>query len=495
MINLAHVILSIQMAVDSSSSRSRSSDHEFHIAPMQCYTMQPLRKLFHILSPSSMKWTEMEKLDDLYPKNHDCPEDYLNEALQKRLRSSEDYDEESYLTLQIGTNDPDRLGDCVQSALRNYNFREINMNCGCPSIESGGATKFGASLMKDAPLTGRLVESTRKALEQCEKLGNFAEGSRRPDVSVKCRIGTFDHYDDLRPLNEDDYKYLKRYVSTIQDAGGDHVILHSRPAILSGLSPIKNRKGGIVPLDYTFAERIAQDFPELRVTLNGGITSLDKLEEMRDDQNSRISSHMVGRWILRRPLDLLGVETLLHDDDEISRNCNDVNRRRHIYADRAEQAITEYTDHAVHMASARTSSKSRNKKGRGGSGNFTMADLALPLFLIVEQLREMHAFNHEVYDNDGSHYDNDGHFEKDPDENLKAKLLSYEDIDRLHVTIEESVERLTEFAGGGGKNKKKARAPYEGSSGSVNFKRLSSSFKGLVGTKVANKWKRNRSEL
>ena len=198
---------------------------------------------------------------------------------------------------------------------------------------------------------------------------------------------------------------------------------------------------------------------------------------------------------MHRPLDLLGVETLLHSDDEISRKNNDVNSRSKVYADRAEQAITEYTDHAVHMASAGTSSKSRNKKGRGGGGNFTMADLALPLFLIVEQLREMHAFNHEVYDNNGSHYDNDGHFEKEVNENLEAQLLSYEDVERLHVTIEESVEQLAEFGGGGGKKKKKARDSYEGSSGSVNFKKLSSSFKGLVGTKVANKWKRNRSEL
>ena len=37
----------------------------FHVAPMQTYTNTPLRRLFRSLSPSSVLWTEMEKLEDL----------------------------------------------------------------------------------------------------------------------------------------------------------------------------------------------------------------------------------------------------------------------------------------------------------------------------------------------------------------------------------------------------------------------------------------------
>ena len=51
-------------------SRKARRDYEFHVAPMQCYTNYPLRKLFNLLSPSSVLWTEMEKVNDiLEPKS------------------------------------------------------------------------------------------------------------------------------------------------------------------------------------------------------------------------------------------------------------------------------------------------------------------------------------------------------------------------------------------------------------------------------------------
>ena len=83
---------------------------------------------------------------------------------EKRLGSYDIYDEESRLVLQLGSNDPERIEACVENILRHYYFREINVNFGCPSIESGGAATYGASLMKDASLTGQLVSSIEKAL-------------------------------------------------------------------------------------------------------------------------------------------------------------------------------------------------------------------------------------------------------------------------------------------------------------------------------------------
>jgi tRNA-dihydrouridine synthase len=71
---------------------------------MQGYTNQPLRKLFHFLSPSSIKWTEMEKLDDIFPKSESV--DYLQTSLEKRLGPPQSY-EETNLVLQLGSNDPD----------------------------------------------------------------------------------------------------------------------------------------------------------------------------------------------------------------------------------------------------------------------------------------------------------------------------------------------------------------------------------------------------
>ena len=484
---LLNSILAIFLALESpSSSQSDNGKNgfEFHVAPMQCYTNQPLRRLFHLLSPSSMKWTEMEKLDDLYPASvldHD-PRLYLQNALIKRFQSPTAYEEGSYLALQLGTNDPQRLQQCLKETFHiGYNFHEINLNCGCPSIESGGASTYGASLMKQEVLTGQLVSSIRSAIDK-----EFEGFDTKPDISVKCRIGTFDTYEDMLqhgPLNDQDYEKLKSYLSTIENSGGNHVILHCRPAILSGLSSVKNRNSNVVVLDYTFAERIANDFPYLKVTLNGGITSTRTFREMTSKDNG-ISSYMAGRWILRRPLDLLRVEEFLKRQQQNVGSTSSRISRSHGIVDRADDAIKQYTDHAIQMMTMVTHTKKGGNSGGGHS--FTMNELALPLFLVAEQLREMYDTDTE----DDLMLEEGGG--RGRQESSEGAFLSYDDIERLYDTIEESVQQLSGFLGGNGKDKKNK---FSSSGGDVNFKRLSSSFKNLVGTKVANKWKRNRSEL
>lgn len=385
----------------------------------------------------------MEKVDDIYPNNNSA--DYLLDALEKRLGSPQSYDEASNLVLQLGSNDPTRLQSCVQSAVESYDFREINLNCGCPAIDSGGATTYGASLMKDSALTGNLVESARNGL-YVGMMGKSMDRDDPPGVSVKCRIGVFDNVEDMRPLDDTDYNYLRNYISTIHDAGADHVILHARPAILSGLSPVKNR---IAPqLDYKFVEDIASEFEgKVDITLNGGIKTLSQLQSLQKNaSSSRISSHMSGRWCLRRPLDLIGIEELLTG--------------KKLDSSLVTVAIEQYVDHAVKMASL------PHHKRR-----FTTAELCLPLFLVVEQLRD------------------DYDYEGDEEDGIEEPLLSYDDIESLYDIVQDGVAQLEDLTNNGKKKKKKANAD------DINFKRLSSAFKSLVGTKVANKWKRNRAEL
>ena len=385
----------------------------------------------------------MEKVDDIYPKTKSM--EYLDDALEKRLGSPQTYDEASSLVLQLGSNDPNRLKECVQhTALVGYDFKEINLNCGCPAIDSGGATTYGASLMKEPRLTGKLVESVRSGLNAVDILDDTT-------VSVKCRIGVFDDAENMRPLDTTDYDYLKNYISIINDAGADHVILHARPAILSGLSPVKNR---IIPqLDYEFVENIASEFEgKVRITLNGGITSLSQLRSLQTKPSS-ISSHMAGRWCLRRPLDMIGVEGLLQG--------------KKLHSKRVEDAIKEYIDYAVRFASL-PSQKQR----------FTTADLCLPLFLVVEQLRDDYD-----YEYDEGH---DSNLLSDSAIEIEQPLLNFEEIESVYDILQDGVLQMESFS-----NSKKKKS----NSDDINFKRLSTSFKGLVGTKVANKWKRNRAEL
>jgi len=371
---------------------------EFHMAPMQCYSNQPLRKLAGFLSPSSIKWTEMEKVDDLLPN--------IDKALEKRLGGEQDDDN---LILQLGSNDVKKLDGCVRTASQNFpNLREINLNCGCPAIDTGGAATYGASLMKDPSLTAQLVESMASATNI--------------DISVKCRIAVFDGVDDVHPLNDKDYQYLTNYISGIYDAGATHVILHARPAILS-MSPLKNRN--VPKLDYDFVRNIVSDFDgKVKITMNGGINSVIELQSLQNDENNMIHSHMAGRWCLRRPLDLVAIEQLL--DKRVKTN--------------PLEAVDDYIDYAL-----------------ANQSRFTLSEICLPLFLVVEQLRE----------------------EYDQDE--EGDLLSWEDMENLYDSIQGGLKEL-----GGSKVK---------TSSSINFKKLASSFKPLVGTKVANKWKRNRAEL
>ena len=394
----------------------------------------------------------MEKLDDIYPRTKSV--DYLLDALEKRLGSPENHHDKGNLVLQLGTNDPDRLQRCVEHTIQRYdNIQEINLNCGCPAIESGGALTYGASLMKDAKLTGQLVESARKGLE-----GSLGTNHACPKISVKCRIAVFETDQDMRLLTGRDYEYLKDYVSTMHEHGANHVILHARPAILSGLNPVKNR---IVPtLDYDFVQRIASEFEgKLDVTLNGGITTLDQLQCLLENSpsgsKSAISSYMAGRWCLRRPLDLIGIEALLKGE-ELNSSLSLV-----------QNAIEQYVDDAIKIGSS--SSFLRHKP--------TVTELCLPLFLIVEQLRDDYNYGEDESDND------------DPVTLIESHLLTYDEMESLYDVLQEGVAQIEDLFGKGKKKKKNI------SNGSVNFKRLSSSFKSLVGTKVANKWKRNRAEL
>jgi tRNA dihydrouridine synthase A len=374
----------------------------------------------------------MEKLDDIFPKSESI--DYLHHSLEKRLGSPRSYDETN-LVLQLGSNDPHRLKTCVEHAVQRYSFREINLNCGCPAIESGGAATYGASLMQYPELTKSLVDAVKRGLES-------VSASDRPKVSVKCRIGVFENAEQTRPLGAEDFDKLHRYITCICEAGASHVVLHARPAVLTGLSPVRNR---IVPsLDYEFVQNIATEFEgKIDITLNGGISSLTQIKSLQSDESSVISSYMSGRWCLRRPLDLVDVEGLLTDQSAPTENTNTI-----------KSALENYIDYALTMATLPWR-------------RFTTSELCLPLYLTFEQLKD-----------DWDYYEEDNQSADHPS-------LSYEDIESLLEVIWRGVIELEECSNKGNKKVQKSNV----------YKYLSSSFKSLAGKKVVGKWKRNRAEL
>ncbi len=181
------------------------------------------------------------------------------------------------LALQVGGSDPEELELAVRIAA-DYGYDEINLNCGCPSdrVQKGS---FGACLMSCPSLVARCVEK-------------MAAASAVP-VSVKCRTGIDD---------QDSYEFLENFISEIRDAGCRHVIIHARKAWLKGLSPKENRE--IPPLEYGKARRIKENFPELRVVLNGGIVTLSQIRDLLPE----FDGIMIGRAAYQNPYLLAEIE-------------------------------------------------------------------------------------------------------------------------------------------------------------------------------------------
>ena len=72
------------------------------------------------------------------------------------------------------------------------------------------------------------------------------------------------------------------------DAGCRTFVVHARIAILAGLSPKQNRT--VPKLNYERVYRLKRDFPQLDIVLNGGVTSVDQVEEiLKQGQNAPLS--------------------------------------------------------------------------------------------------------------------------------------------------------------------------------------------------------------
>jgi tRNA-dihydrouridine synthase A len=176
-----------------------------------------------------------------------------------------DFSEEEHpVALQLGGSEPDDLRRCAVLG-QEYGYDEINLNIGCPSerVQRGA---FGACLMAEPDLVARCVQSIRAAVDV--------------PVTVKHRTG-------IDAIQE--YSFLKSFVATVSQAGCATFIVHARNAILKGLSPKENRE--VPPLKYDYVYRLKQDFPDLRIVINGGIASQEQIQ----GHLQHVDGVMIGR--------------------------------------------------------------------------------------------------------------------------------------------------------------------------------------------------------
>ena len=187
------------------------------------------------------------------------------------------------VALQLGGSDPAAMAVCARMGeARGYD--EINMNLGCPSdrVQSG---RFGACLMAEPHLVAECVSAMKAAVSI--------------PVTVKTRIGIDDR---------DSYEELHALVAALVAAGCDALIVHARKAWLQGLSPKENRE--IPPLRYEVVRHLKEDFPDLPIAINGGVTTMAQAKSLLQD----LDGVMIGRAAYQNPWLLAAVDREIFDD-------------------------------------------------------------------------------------------------------------------------------------------------------------------------------------
>ncbi len=237
------------------------SSARLSVAPMMDWTDRHCRHLHRLLSRRALLYTEMVTAPAVI---HGDRDKLLGFGVA-----------EHPVALQLGGSDPSELRAAARlGAERGYD--EINLNCGCPSdrVQSGA---FGAVLMTRPELVA----------ECCAEM----IAASPVEVTVKCRIGV----DDQEPE-----EVLPRFLETVAASGVSRFTIHARKAWLQGLSPKENRD--VPPLDYDLVLRMKRAFPNLHLSVNGGIGTLKEAEGFLD---AGLDGVMIGRVAYHAPADIL----------------------------------------------------------------------------------------------------------------------------------------------------------------------------------------------
>lgn len=292
-----------------------NTPHPVSVAPMMERTDRHFRYFLRQISRRTLLYTEMvttaavlrgdrPKLLDFHPEEHP-------------------------LILQLGGDDPQDLAACARIA-EDWGYDGVNLNVGCPSprVQSGN---FGACLMQQPERVAVAVAAMVAAVQI--------------PVTVKHRIGV----DDC-----DRYADLQHFVATVAAAGCQQFSVHARKAWLQGLSPKENRT--VPPLRYDFVHRLKQDFPQLTIEINGGITELAQVRE----QLNHVDAVMIGRAAYDHPYLFATVDREFWGDDHPIPSRHDVIRGMLPYmAHWVEQGgrISQITRHCLQLFSGQPGTK------------------------------------------------------------------------------------------------------------------------------------------
>ena len=290
------------------------------VAPMMDWTDRHCRYFHRTLSKNVLLYTEMVTSPALIKGNAT----YLLE-----------FDKSEHpIALQLGGSDPNELAKAAVIGSK-YGYDEINLNVGCPSdrVQSG---TFGAVLMKTPEVVAKC----------CKEMINAVD----IEVTVKCRVGVD---------QQDPSVTLPKFLEYISNAGVTRVIIHARKAILSGLSPKQNRN--VPPLNYELVYRMKELFPNLHISLNGGIQSL---QEAKVHLDNGIDGIMIGRAAYQKPGEILiDVDNYIFNE-KIQKSEKDVVKRMVPYIEsqyKNGNKVSKITRHMLGLFSGQPGAKGWRK--------------------------------------------------------------------------------------------------------------------------------------
>ncbi|MDG2430786.1 MAG: tRNA dihydrouridine(20/20a) synthase DusA [Paracoccaceae bacterium] len=290
------------------------------VAPMMDWTDRHCRYFHRTLSKNALLYTEMVTSPALIKGNAT----YLLE-----------FDKSEHpIALQLGGSDPNELAKAAVIGSK-YGYDEINLNVGCPSdrVQSG---TFGAVLMKTPEVVAKC----------CKEMINAVD----IEVTVKCRVGVD---------QQDPNVTLPKFLEYISNAGVTRVIIHARKAILSGLSPKQNRN--VPPLNYELVYRMKELFPNLHISLNGGIQSL---QEAKVHLDNGIDGIMIGRAAYQKPGEILiDVDNYIFNE-KIQKSEKDVVKRMVPYIEsqyKNGNKVSKITRHMLGLFSGQPGAKGWRK--------------------------------------------------------------------------------------------------------------------------------------
>ena len=242
------------------------------VAPMMDCTDRHERFFLRLISKNVLLYTEM------------IVSEAINRGDKKKLLSFNI--DEKPLALQIGGSSPNLLAEAAKTG-EEFGYDEINLNLGCPS-KKVQKNKFGACLIKEPNLVADCLNEMRS--------------STKLPVTVKTRIG----YDDV-----EDYESLFNFINLLKSTGVETFIIHARKAILGKFTPKQNLN--IPPLKYEMVYKLKEDFKDLKIIINGGITSTNQIK----NHLKKVDGVMIGRSVYHSPYILADIEKEIFDNDEI----------------------------------------------------------------------------------------------------------------------------------------------------------------------------------